>query len=67
MDLDELDHLKTIIRALPSGQQDNLAAMLLMERLKRNQLIMPDIHSRVEDSDPKNWQEWQDTKNKLGQ
>jgi len=65
MDLDTLEELKTTIRKLPPATQDMLAGMLLMERLKRNKLVMPDIHKRIEDSDPKNWQPWESAKPKL--
>jgi len=33
-----------------------MAGFLLVERLKRNSLIMPTLHKRIEDSDPENWQ-----------
>jgi len=65
MDLEALENLKATIRKLPAADQDNLAGMLLMERLKRNKLIMPDIHKRVEDGDPENWQTWEKTKEDL--
>lgn len=65
MDLEELDNLKTTLRSLPAATQDNLAALLLMERLKRNKLVMPDIHKRIEDADPDNWQSWEKTKKEL--
>ena len=65
MDLEELDNLKATLRSLPAATQDNLAALLLMERLKRNKLVMPDIHQRVEDADSKNWQSWEKTKKEL--
>lgn len=65
MDLEALENLKATIRKLPVADQDNLAGMLLMERLKRNTLIMPDIHKRVEDANPENWQTWEKTKKDL--
>ena len=65
MDLDQLDNLKATLRQLPSDEQDNLASFLLMERLKRNKLIMPALHQRVEDADPANWQSWEKTKDTL--
>ena len=65
MDLDELENLKATIRKLPPASQDNLAGLLLMERLKRNKLLMPDIHKRVEDADPENWPTWEKTKENL--
>jgi hypothetical protein len=65
MDLEEIEQLKTTIRNLPPATQDMLAGMLLMERLKRNKLIMPDIHKRIEDADPENWKTWEDVKKTL--
>ena len=50
-----LDELKTQIKSLSTEDQDHLASMLLMERLKRNKLIMPTLHKRVDDADPVNW------------
>ncbi|MBT8036973.1 MAG: hypothetical protein KJO21_05465 [Verrucomicrobiae bacterium] len=61
----DLESLKTSIRQLPPADQDHLASMLLMERLKRNQLIMPALHQRIDDSDPKNWEPWEPCKNSL--
>jgi hypothetical protein len=65
MDLEALENLKATIRKLPAEDQDNLAGMLLMERLKRNKLIMPEIHKRIEDADPENWKTWEKTKRDL--
>ena len=65
MDPEELDKLKATLRKLPAATQDNLAGLLLMERLKRNKLIMPDIHNRIEDANPENWQTWDQTKKTL--
>ena len=67
MDLDALEELKTTIRKLPPATQDMLAGMLLMERLKRNKLVMPNIHQRIEDGDPKNWQPWEKAQPNLNQ
>lgn len=61
----DLESLQAAIRQLPADEQDHLAGMLLMERLKRNQLIMPALHQRIEDADPKNWQPWEKCKNSL--
>lgn len=66
MDLEELENLKATLRKLPAATQDSLAGLLLMERLKRNKLIMPDIHQRIEDADPKKWQSWEQTQKELG-
>ncbi|NWK54480.1 hypothetical protein HW115_02580 [Verrucomicrobiaceae bacterium N1E253] len=65
MDLDELEQLKATLRALPAATQDSLAGLLLMERLKRNTLVMPDIHRRIENADPDQWSKWEDTKKKI--
>ncbi len=56
MDVSELDQLKECLRKLPPEDQDHMAGFLLVERLKRNSLVMPVLHKRVEDSDPENWQ-----------
>ncbi|MDG1357603.1 MAG: hypothetical protein P8P36_05365 [Akkermansiaceae bacterium] len=56
MDVTELDQLKECLRKLPPEDQDHMAGFLLVERLKRNSLVMPALHKRVEDSDPENWQ-----------
>ena len=50
---------------LSADEQDHLAGFLLVERLKRNQLVMPSLHQRVEDADPENWQSWETTKESL--
>lgn len=65
MDLDQLEQLKATARQLSSSEQDHLAGFLLMERLKRNTLVMPALHQRIEDADPENWSSWQDTKDSL--
>ena len=62
MDVEELENLKATLRKLPADTQDHLAGLLLMERLKRNKLIMPDIHQRIEDADPEKWQSWDKSK-----
>ncbi len=55
----DLDQLKHTIRTLTPQEQDHLAAFLLMQRLKRNQLVMPAIHQRIEDANPDNWESWE--------
>ena len=65
MDPDQLEDLKANIRQLPADQQDYLASFLLMERLKRNKLIMPALHQRIDDADPENWPTWEKTKDSL--
>ena len=58
MDPDYLEQLKKTLGQLPSEQQDHLAGFLLIERLKRNSLVTPSLHQRIDDSDPENWNEW---------
>ena len=50
---------------LAAAEQDYLAGFLLLERLKRNSLVMPNLHQRIEDANPENWQDWQKTKESL--
>ena len=64
--LDQLDALKTKLGQLSADEQDYIAGFLLIERLKRNSLIMPVLHQRIEDASPENWQPWQKTKDLLG-
>ena len=61
----EIEELKAAIRQLPAKAQDHIAGMLLMERIKRNQLVMPVIHQRIDDADPENWQSWEDVKSSV--
>ncbi len=61
----DLETLKAIIKELPHDKQDHLAGFLLMERLKRNKLIMPALHARIDDSNPENWQSWEKTQSEL--
>lgn len=65
MNLDLLDDIKSSLSELSAEEQDHLAGFLLVERLKRNQLVMPALHQRIEDADPENWQPWQKTKDLL--
>ncbi|MBT8044780.1 MAG: hypothetical protein KJO79_07505 [Verrucomicrobiae bacterium] len=65
MDLDQLEQLKITLAKLTHQEQDYLSSFLLVERLKRNQLVMPAIHQRIEDADPENWQSWDKTKDNL--
>lgn len=58
MDSEQIDELKQTLGRLSPDEQDQLAGFLLVERLKRNSLVMPSLHKRVEDSDPDNWQTW---------
>ena len=56
MNLSELEHIKESLSQLSADDQDHVAGFLLVERLKRNSLVIPSLHKRVEDSDPENWQ-----------
>lgn len=56
MNLSELEHIKESLSQLSAEDQDHVAGFLLVERLKRNSLVIPSLHKRVEDSDPENWQ-----------
>jgi hypothetical protein len=56
MNLSELERIKESLSQLSAEDQDHVAGFLLVERLKRNSLVMPSLHKRVEDSDPENWQ-----------
>ena len=58
MDPDHLEQLKQRLGQLSPGEQDLLAGFLLVERLKRNSLIMPALCQRIEDADPENWGIW---------
>ncbi len=62
MELSPLDELSAQIRKLSAADQDQLASMLLMERLKRNKLVMPTIHQRIDDAEADNWQAWDSNK-----
>lgn len=56
MEASDLEQIKESLLRLSSEDQDHMAGFLLVERLKRNSLIMPTLHKRIEDSDPENWQ-----------
>ncbi|MGB0993363.1 MAG: hypothetical protein ACPG32_12965 [Akkermansiaceae bacterium] len=62
MESEKLESLTAEIGKLTAAEQDYLAGVLLMERLKRNKLVMPAIHQRIEDADPENWTDWQKIK-----
>ena len=66
MDSKYLDELKRTLGRLSPDEQDQLAGFLLVERLKRNSLVMPNLHKRLEDSDPDNWQTWEKSKESQG-
>lgn len=66
MDLEQLEDLKSSLRKLPHAEQDHIAGFLLMERMKRNQLVMPVIHQRIDDAAPENWPTWEKSKSQLG-
>jgi len=61
MEISPLEELSAKIRKLPAAEQDYLASMLLMERLKRNKLVMPTLHQRIDDADVDNWKQWEKT------
>ena len=65
MDLEKMEQLTTQLEKLSSAEQDHLAGFLLIQRMKRNQLVMPVMHQRIEDADPENWAPWEDTKKQL--
>lgn len=67
MDNPDLDQLKADISKLSDSEQDHLAGFLLMQRLKRNQLVMPSIHQRIEDADPDNWEILEKTRDSLAE
>ncbi|MBK1832178.1 hypothetical protein JIN77_15680 [Verrucomicrobiaceae bacterium R5-34] len=66
MDSDHLEELKATLAKLPHTEQDHIAGFLLMERMKRNQLVMPVMHQRIDDAEPENWKTWEKTKQSLG-
>lgn len=61
MNNSELDSIKASLGELSADNQDYIAGFLLVERLKRNSLVLPSLHQRIEDANPDNWQLWQDT------
>ncbi len=63
--IDQVETLKATLRQLPKEEQDHLASFLFMERLKRNKLVMPTLHQRIEDADADNWKSWEKTKDSL--
>ncbi len=65
MDIEKLEPLTAELGKLSAAEQDYIAGFLLVERMKRNQLVMPVIHKRIEDADPENWSDWKNTKPQL--
>ena len=65
MDIEKLENLTNELGKLSVAEQDHLAGFLLVERMKRNQLVMPAIHKRIEDADPENWSTWEKTQSQL--
>lgn len=65
MDNPDLETLKQEIQKLTHNEQDHLAGFLLMQRLKRNQLVMPTLHQRIEDADPDQWETLEKTRQSL--
>lgn len=60
-----MEQLTTEIEKLSVAEQDHLAGFLLVQRMKRNQLVMPVMHQRIEDADPENWVSWENTKKQI--
>lgn len=60
-----LEELKSSLGKLTAPEQDHIASFLMMERLRRNQLVMPVMHKRIDDADPENWQTWENAKKTL--
>lgn len=58
MDTSSIDELSQQLRKLSAADQDYLASILLMERLKRNKLVMPTLHKRIDDAENDNWKPW---------
>ena len=67
MNLDLLDDIKSSLSELSAEEQDHLAGFLLIERLKRNQLVMPALHQRIEDADPDNWETLKKSQDSISQ
>ncbi len=65
MDNPDLEQLRAEISKLSDTEQDHLAGFLLMQRLKRNKLVMPAIHQRIEDANPDNWETLAKTKDSI--
>ena len=65
MDLEKMEQLTAEIEKLSVAEQDHLAGFLLVQRMKRNQLVMPVMHQRIEDADPENWVSWENTKKQI--
>ena len=63
----DLEKLQADISKLSDAEQDQLAAFLLMQRLKRNKLVMPAIHQRIEDANPDNWETLEKTRDSLSE
>lgn len=57
--------LQQKLEALPSDQQDRLAAFLTALRLKRDGR-MEEIRRRLDDKDPGNWIAWDEARQRLG-
>ena len=62
MDIVALQHE---LEALPSDQQDRVAAFLTALRLKRDGRL-EEISRRLDDKDPANWIAWDQAKQRLG-
>lgn len=62
MDIVALQHE---LKALPTDQQDRVAAFLAALRLRRDGR-MAEISRRLDDKDPVNWIDWDKAKQRLG-
>ena len=49
MTLSDLEQIKESLSQLSAEDQDHVAGFLLVERLKRNRLVMPSLHYRFAD------------------
>ena len=65
MDHEEFEKLKSSIQKLAPESQDRLAGFLLIERLKRNQLILPNLHQRIDNADTDKWTTWEKAQQSL--
>lgn len=65
MNHEKLEELTSVLQRLSPAEQDHIAGFLLIERMKRNKLVMPVMHQRIDDAEPENWPTWEQTKQQL--
>lgn len=65
MNHEKLEELTGALQKLSPAEQDHVAGFLLIERMKRNKLVMPVMHQRIDDAEPENWSTWGKTKQQL--